>query len=96
MDTFNLGLGWLQVQGALAAIPALMIWTWGLTAALIAVRNTIAPAELQEGENVGLFRHLQVIGHQHPQRGNLSGCLKSPTRSGRFSDVRSWPHFSVR
>jgi hypothetical protein len=27
---------------------------------------------------------------------NLSGCPKPPTRSGRFSDVRGWPHFSVR
>jgi hypothetical protein len=35
--TFGDGLGWIQVNGATAAIPALIIWTWGLTAALIAV-----------------------------------------------------------
>ena len=61
-DTFNLGLGWLQVQGALAAIPALMIWTWGLTAALIAVRNTtgrvmslIAIGDFALAANFGTF-----------------------------------------
>jgi hypothetical protein len=30
------------------------------------------------------------------QGGNPSGCLNSLTCRGRFSDVRSWPHFSVR
>jgi hypothetical protein len=38
----------------------------------------ITPAELEKGENSRFFRHLQVIGHSHPQRGSLSGCLKSP------------------
>ena len=35
--TFKLGLGWLQVQGATAAFPALMIWIWGLSVAIIAL-----------------------------------------------------------
>ena len=61
-NTFEYGLGWIQATGAIAAVPALMIWTWGLTAALIAIRNgagrvmaLVAVGDLAMAANFGTF-----------------------------------------
>jgi hypothetical protein len=61
-ETFNLGLAWLQVPGAWAAIPALIIWTWGLAAAVIAltrpyggVLRLIVAGDLTLAANFGTF-----------------------------------------
>jgi hypothetical protein len=60
------------------------------------VMHVFLATELEQGENLRFLRHLQVVSHRHPQGVNPQGCLSTPTCSGRFSDVRSWPHFSVR
>lgn len=61
-NTFGYGFGWIQVTGAIAAVPALTIWTWGLTAALSAVRNgagramaLIGVGDLAMAANFGTF-----------------------------------------
>jgi len=38
-ETFHLGFGWVQVSGAFAAIPAMVIWAWGLCVAVIALTH---------------------------------------------------------
>lgn len=60
--TFHLGLGWVQVSGAIAAVPALIIWSWGLSAAVIALTrpnggalSVIAIGDFALAANFGTF-----------------------------------------
>ena len=44
---------------------------------------SVAPAELEKGENLGLFRHLQVIGHRNPSRDEPLRMSETAYLSGR-------------
>jgi hypothetical protein len=67
-ETFHIGLAWLQVSGWAAAIPATVIWIWGLTAALVAVSTPqgralriIAVGDLIVAANFGTYFTVQVM-----------------------------------
>lgn len=60
--TFHLGFGWVQASGAMAAVPALMLWSWGLSVATIALTrptgralSLIAIGDLALAANFGTF-----------------------------------------
>jgi hypothetical protein len=38
-ETFHLGFGWIQASGTFAAIPAIVIWAWGLSVAVMALTH---------------------------------------------------------
>src|SRR2546426_12838552 len=71
--------------GRISPAPAIVAGDGFATDARLGFNTTVAPPELEKGENLLLFRHLQVIGHRHPSR-------DEPLRMSETAFLK-WPVF---